>query len=59
MTTKTKEGAFDPSTCQELTKEEYLVGVTNSIGTMYPELRSRSKAPTFRSTISWDRIYSP
>lgn len=45
--TKPQEGTLVPSGCQEITKEEYLVGVTNSISKKYPDLRSKSKAPTF------------
>jgi DNA polymerase I len=32
---------------KKITKEEYLVGVINSIATKYPDLRYDSKAPTF------------
>jgi len=32
---------------REITKQEYLAGVTNSIATKYPELRQKSKQPTF------------
>lgn len=35
------------SVCKEITKEQYLVGVTNSISEKYPNLRSKSKGPTF------------
>ena len=32
---------------KSITKEEYIAGVINSIADKYPELRRRSKAPTF------------
>ena len=32
---------------QKITKEQYLAGVINSIETKYPELRRKSKGPTF------------
>ena len=32
---------------QKITKEEYIAGVINSIADKYPELRRRSKGPTF------------
>ena len=38
---------FDPNTCTEITKTEYLVEVINSIAKLYPEARNNSKSPTF------------
>lgn len=38
---------FDPNTCTEITKTEYLVEVINSIAKLYPEVRNNSKSPTF------------
>ncbi len=38
---------FDPNTCTEITKTEYLVEVINSIAKLYPEVRYNSKSPTF------------
>ena len=32
---------------QKITKEEYIAGILNSIADKYPELRLRSKGPTF------------
>lgn len=38
---------FDPSTCTEITKTDYLLEVINSIAKLYPEVRNNSKSPTF------------
>lgn len=43
MTTNT----FNPATCKEITKTEYLKYIINSIADKYPEERTKSKAPTF------------
>ena len=50
MTTLTKECGL-ASECKMITKQQYLVEVINSIEVKYPELRSASKSPTFRTSI--------
>lgn len=56
MTTLTK-GCGLASECKMITKQQYLVEVINSIAVKYPELRSASKSPTFRTSIRWERVY--
>lgn len=44
---------------KKITKQEYLVGIINSIADKYPDLRTQSKAPTFALTFlgTWHTLH--